>query len=269
LNFGNPTRPEVFHQFTEAVAGMAEACAALGTPVTGGNVSFYNENPSGAVYPTPVIGMLGVLDDVGRATASRFRHPGEAIVLLGEPTDELGASEYLARIHGVAAGAPPACDLTRERAVIDSVLDAINSGLVSAAHDCSEGGLAVALAECAIGDRAHLMAADVDLSAWSALPLRALLFGEAQGRILVATSDPAAVIAIAARHGAPARRIGQVQDERTGDLTIRVGAGEIRAPVERLARAYHDAIPTIMRRGTAESVPEAAILEQHPQPASV
>jgi phosphoribosylformylglycinamidine synthase len=264
LNFGNPKRPEVFFQFREAVAGMGDACRTLGTPVTGGNVSLYNESPRGAIYPTPIVGMVGLIDDLTHVTRSAFRADGEAIVLLGEPTDELGASEYLAWIHGVVAGAPPRCDLDRERATIDALLEAIRAGAVGSAHDCSEGGLAVALAESAIGNAEGLMGADVDLSAWSALPLRALLFGEAQGRIIVGTPDPARVLEIAARHGVPARRIGTVRSG-SGALTITVGDRVIQAPLDRLARAFHDAIPRIMSGAAAE----AAILEQHPQPAIV
>src|SRR5438067_2402560 len=152
LNFGNPTRPDVFYQFTEAVAGMGEACRALGTPVTGGNVSLYNESPAGAVYPTPVIGMVGLIDEVSRITRSTFQHDGDAILLLGERGCELGGSEYMATIHGKVIGEPPHCDLEREKLVIDSLLDAIRSGAVTSAHDCSDGGLAVALAECCIAN---------------------------------------------------------------------------------------------------------------------
>jgi phosphoribosylformylglycinamidine synthase len=264
LNFGNPKRPEVFYQFREAVTGMGEACRTLGTPVTGGNVSLYNESPKGAVYPTPVIGMIGVVDSLEHVTRSTFRADGEAIVLLGDPTDELGGSEYLAWVHGVVAGAPPRCDLERERATIEALLEAIGAGIVGSAHDCSEGGLAVALAECAIGDAEQPMGAEIDLAAWSGLPLRALLFGEAQARIVIGTPDPARVLEIAARHGVPARRIGTVTAE-SGALSITVGDRVIRAPLERLARAYHEAIPRIMSRSAAE----AAILEQHPQPAVV
>ncbi|HEU4643824.1 MAG TPA: phosphoribosylformylglycinamidine synthase subunit PurL [Gemmatimonadaceae bacterium] len=264
LNFGNPRRPEVFFQFREAVAGMGEACRVLETPVTGGNVSFYNENPSGAVYPTPVIGMVGVVERLEHVTRSTFRADGDAIVLLGEPTDELGGSEYLARIHDVVAGAPPRCDLARERAVIDALLEAIAAGIVRSAHDCAEGGLAVALAECAIGDAERLVGAEVELDAWRDLPLRALLFGEAQGRIVVGTADPARVLEIAARHGVPARRIGTVRGD-SGTLVITAGEGRLVAPLERLARAYHEAIPRLMAGGSAE----AAVLEQHPQPAAI
>jgi phosphoribosylformylglycinamidine synthase len=264
LNFGNPKRPEVFFQFREAVAGMGDACRALGTPVTGGNVSFYNESPTGAVYPTPVIGMVGVVDALDHVTRSTFRADGEAIVLLGEPSDELGGSEYLSWVHGVVAGAPPQCDLERERATIDALLESIRADIVGSAHDCSEGGLAVALAECAMGNREQPMGAEIDLGVWSSLPLRALLFGEAQARIIVGTTDPARVLEIAARHGVPARRIGTVRAS-SDTLTITVGDRTIHAPLERLARAYHEAIPRIMSRAAAET----AILEQHPQPATV
>ena len=264
LNFGNPSRPEVFYQLREAIRGMGEACRALETPVTGGNVSLYNESPAGAVYPTPVVGMIGILDSLSHTTRSGFREDGHAIMLLGEPTAELGASEYLARIHGVVAGAPPNCDLTRERATIDALLESITGGHVSSAHDCSDGGLAVALAECAIGDAEHLCGAEVDLSAWESLPLRALLFGEAQARILVGTPAPERVLEIAARHGVPARRIGQVR-RGSRSLVMRVGHRVIDAPLTRLAAAYHGAIPAIMQGAVAE----AAVLEQHPHPAGV
>src|SRR5215211_4950817 len=128
LNFGNPRRPEVFFQFREAVGGMADACEALGTPVTGGNVSLYNESPSGAVYPTPVVGMVGLVESLEHVTRSAWHADGDAVVLLGDCTAELGGSEYLHRVHGVVAGAPPRCDLAAERAVIDAVLEAIGAG---------------------------------------------------------------------------------------------------------------------------------------------
>jgi len=251
LNFGNPKRPEVYFQLREAVAGMKDACEALGTPVTGGNVSLYNEHPGGAVYPTPVIGMVGVLDSIEHATRSAFDLDGAEIVLLGEPSDEIGASEYLAVIHGVVAGAPPRCDLAREKAVISTLLDAIQGGLVRSAHDCSEGGLAVALAECAIMDRARPMGASVDLSAWASLPRRALLFGEAQGRVIVSTTQAADVLRLAERRGVPARRIGTVTGG--GRFTVRIGerAAVIDAPLAALAQAYHEAIPRRMARSAS------------------
>jgi phosphoribosylformylglycinamidine synthase len=263
LNFGNPRRPEVYFQLREAIAGMGEACRALDTPVTGGNVSLYNESPAGAVYPTPVIGMVGLIESLDHITRIPFRSAGDAIVLLGEPTDELGGSEYLSRIHSVVAGSPPRVDLGRERAVVDALLEAIAAGHIHSAHDCSEGGLAVTIAECAIADREAMLGASVDLEAWRALPTRAVLFGEAQGRVVVSSSTPEQVIAIAGRHGVPASVIGRVtSDER---LRIVAGARSIDAPLARLARAYYDSIASLMRRGPAE----AAVAEQHPSIATV
>ena len=250
LNFGNPKRPEVYYQLREAVAGIAEACTALETPVTGGNVSLYNESPISAVYPTPVIGMVGVIDSLEHVTRSHFTDDGDGIVLLGENTAELGASEYLQRIHGVVAGVPPRCDLDAERRLIDAVLDAIASGAVRSAHDCADGGLAVALAECVMLDRNRLTGATVDLSDWRDLPLRALLFGEAQGRVIVSAPDALEVLAIARRHGVPATTIGTVRTE-TGSLDITVGQRQWRMSVARLAEAYHEAIPRIMQRSAS------------------
>jgi phosphoribosylformylglycinamidine synthase II len=261
LNFGNPKRPEVYFQFTQAVRGMGEACIALGTPVTGGNVSFYNENPSGAVHPTPVVGMVGLIDSLKHVTRSGFTTEGDDIVLLGEPTDELGGSEYLARVHDVVAGAPPRCDLEREKATIEALLDSIRAGAVRSAHDCSDGGLAVALAECCIADRDGTIGAEIELSRWSSLPLRALLFGEGQARIVVSTPESRTVLELARKHGVSACVIGQVRARAEG-LTIHVGDRVIRTPLGRLVHAYHDAIPDIMNASAAE----VAVLEQHPQP---
>ncbi len=259
LNFGNPKKPEVFFQFREAVHGMGDACRVLETPVTGGNVSLYNENPQGAVYPTPTIGMVGVLDDAAHATRLSFTTPGDAIVLLGENTDELGGTEYLAWIHGVVAGAPPACDLEAEKRLIAALLESIRSGIVKSAHDCSEGGLAVALAESCMAERDKPMGAKVDLSPWSTIAARALLFGEAQGRVVVSTADAAAVLAVAKRHNVPARVIGAVTAAAEG-LTVTIGAGrkELRATMDRLIDAYHEALPRAMSRTVAPVSDERA-----------
>jgi phosphoribosylformylglycinamidine synthase II len=263
LNFGNPKRPEVFFQLREAIAGMGEACRALGTPVTGGNVSLYNESPAGAVYPTPVVGMVGVIESLAHITRLAFRQAGDAIVLLGEPSDELGASEYLSRIHGVVAGAPPRSDLDRERGVINALLEAIRAGLIHSAHDCSDGGLAVALAECTIADRDAMMGATVDLGAWDPLPARAALFGETQARVIVSTAEPARVIEIAARHRVPAAEIGRGTKEAR--LRIVASGRAIDASLLRLANLYYGSIASIMRRGPAET----AVAEQHPSIATV
>ncbi|MCE9601568.1 MAG: hypothetical protein K8S21_05045 [Gemmatimonadetes bacterium] len=260
LNFGNPKKPEVFFQFREAVYGMGDACRALETPVTGGNVSLYNENPQGAVYPTPTIGMVGVLEDAAHATRLNFTTPGDAIVLLGENTDELGGSEYLAWVHGVVAGAPPVCDLAAEKKLIDALLESIRAGLVRSAHDCSEGGIAVALAESCMADRERTTGATIDLGAWSALPSRALLFGEAQGRVVISTAKVAEVLAIAARHGVPARAIGTVTDARDG-LRITAGPMKLAITTARMAEAYHEALPRAMQRAAAEAVAHDPALE--------
>jgi phosphoribosylformylglycinamidine synthase subunit PurL len=260
LNFGNPTRPEVYYQLREAIAGIGEACEALGTPVTGGNVSLYNENPSGAIYPTPVIGMVGLINSLDQVTRSTFTEPGDSIVMLGASTDELGGSEYLARIHGVVAGPPPACDLGAERRLIDTLLVAIERDAVRSAHDVSDGGLAVALAECCVGDRTRVMGAEVDLESrpTDRIAPRALLFGEGQGRIVVATPDPAVVLAVASERNVPARVIGTVRPAGSG-LTIRgTGGTPLQATIEALVQAYHDTIPSIM----SGSVAAVAVAEE-------
>ncbi len=253
LNFGNPRRPEVYFQLREATRGMAEACNALGTPVTGGNVSLYNENPSGAVYPTPVIGMVGLIESLDHITRAHFETEGDSIVLLGEPTSELGASEYLARIHGVVGGAPPACDLDAERALIDALLEAIQGGLIHSAHDCSDGGLAVALAECCVMNREVQLGARIDLSHWREIPTRALLFGEAQGRVVVSTSMPDTVATIARKHRVPARVIGSVG--AVGDpVQITTSSGRINTPLATLDEAYHETISRIMSTPVAGNI---------------
>jgi phosphoribosylformylglycinamidine synthase II len=250
LNFGNPTRPEVFYQLKEAVAGMGEACRALGTPVTGGNVSLYNESPSGAVYPTPVIGMVGLIDDLSHITRATFQRDRDSILLLGELGGELGGSEYLATIHSKVLGAPPRCDVQQGKALIDALLEAIRAGVVSSAHDCSDGGLAVALAECCIANPEHDSGAEIDLSGYSGLQDRAILFGESQGRIVVSSSSPERVIEIAATAGVPCARIGKVLMD-SDVLAIKLPKRSIRTPLSRLRRAYHETIPAIMAR-TAE-----------------
>ena len=251
LNFGNPKKPEVFFQFREAVFGMGDACRALGTPVTGGNVSLYNENPLGAVFPTPTVGMVGLIADLAHVTRSGFSVAGDHIVLLGENTSELGASEYLACIHGVTLGAVPAVDLDHERRLVNALLAAIAAGAVRSAHDTSEGGLAVALAECCMSDRAHPFGASVDVSDPLVTSSRALLFGEAQGRVLISTADLDAVLAHAAAHGVPARAIGQVTAGAT--LVINAGAVTLNTPMAPLVDAYFDAIPALMHRAAAAS----------------
>ncbi|HET9425530.1 MAG TPA: phosphoribosylformylglycinamidine synthase subunit PurL [Gemmatimonadaceae bacterium] len=251
LNFGNPKKPEVYHQLREAVAGIGEACRALNTPVTGGNVSLYNENPTGAVYPTPTIGMVGVVESVDHVTPAMFTTAGDSIVLLGTPTDELGGSEYLARVHGVVAGAPPRCDLDAERRLIDALLEAIQSAHVHSAHDCSDGGFAVALAECCIANRDAQFGAEVDLHAFKSVPTRALLFGEAQGRVIVSTPAAEQVVAIARKHGVPATAVGRVIPAKT--LAITTNDATLKANLSDLDDDYFETIPRIMSKPVSAS----------------
>jgi len=245
LNFGNPRRPEVYYQLKEAIAGIGEACSSLSTPVTGGNVSLYNENPAGAVYPTPVIGMIGLVESLAHVTRSTFRTEGNAILLLGDSSEELGGSEYMSVIHHTVAGSPPACDLACERAAIEALLEAVRAGHIASAHDCSDGGLAVALAECCIGDRTRCTGADVNLEHCDSISPRAALFGETQARFVLSTRAPDDVLAIARRRGVPAYRLGSVLPEQAG-FRITVGDRALEADVATLAAAYHDAIPRIM-----------------------
>jgi phosphoribosylformylglycinamidine synthase len=258
LNFGNPKKPEVYFQLSEAIAGMGEACTVLETPVTGGTVSLYNENPQGAIHPTPTIGMVGLIESLAHITPSAFQRVGDAIVLLGECTDELGASEYLLSVHGLTIGEPPACNPATERSLIDALLEAIAAGVVRSAHDCSDGGLAVALAECAMMERDHAFGFAVDLSPWTTLPHRALLFGEAHGRVVVSTADSAAVLKIAQRYGVPARVIGRVTEADTG-ASFTISDDTFTAPINWLAKAFHEAIPQAMDGDTpAEHVVTAS-----------
>ncbi len=259
LNFGNPTKPEVYFQLSEAIAGMGEACTVLETPVTGGNVSLYNENPQGAIHPTPTIGMVGLIESLSHVTPSGFQAAGDDIVLLGDCTDELGASEYLLAIHGLTIGEPPVCEPKRERVLIDALLESIRSGLVRSAHDCSDGGLAVALSECAMADRDRVFGFNVDLSAWATLPHRALLFGEAHGRVVVSTANSVAVLQIAQRHGVPARVIGTVTNA-DGGAHFRISDDTFSAPMGWLAKAFHEAIPLAM---DGEKPAEHAVTSSH------
>ncbi len=182
LNFGNPYKPEVYYQFKEACGGMGDACRVFDTPVTGGNVSFYNENPNGAVYPTPVIGMLGLINDVDHITPSGFTAEGDSIILLGKNREDIDGSEYLATWHHIVGGDAPFIDLEEEKILQAGLLSLIRKGLVNSAHDVSDGGLAVTLAEaCIIGDTP--LGAAVTLS--DDIRRDALYFGEAQSRVVV------------------------------------------------------------------------------------
>ncbi len=187
LNFGNPEDPEIFYQFEKAVEGMAYAAKKLGTPVISGNVSFYNESPQRAIYPTPVVGMVGYIRGKNKKYAKQyFKNEGDVIILLGETKEEIGASEYLKEIHNLIKGPVPAIDLKREKALQKTCVEGIKNGIIISAHDISKGGLAIALAECCISGILHggkAIGAYIELQ--SDIRVDALLFGETQSRAIV------------------------------------------------------------------------------------
>ena len=240
LNFGNPMKPEVFWQFRRCVEGISEACSVFGTPVTGGNVSFYNESPAGAIDPTPTIGMLGLIDDPKHITTQWFKGAEEVILLLGDMGDELGGSEYLKRIHGLKTGRAPRMDLTAAKRLADFTLEIVNKGWVKSAHDCSEGGLAVALAECCMSNGDAMMGASIDVSEFGARP-DAVLFGETQSRILVSCA-PEHLERI--MNGAlPVTVLGATGGS---ELKIRTSRGELSWSVARLRDVWWNAIGRLM-----------------------
>ena len=250
LNFGSPERPAVFYQFREACRGIGDACRALETPVTGGNVSFYNESPSGAVHPTPVIGMVGLLTRADRAVPSHASRSGDLVIILGNTEQELGGSAYWEIVHGFTGGQPPRVDLEAERRLIDLLVTAGERGLLRSAHDCSHGGLSVALAEIAMGGpyQREGFGMDVDLTPYG-VPLDGsdLLFSESQGRAVLtcAAERREAVLALAAELGVPAAVVGAV-GAQDGTFLVRLRDGEIREPVSHLRDVYFAAIPRRM-----------------------
>jgi phosphoribosylformylglycinamidine synthase II len=237
LNFGNPERPEVYWQLQEAVAGISSACLALGVPVVSGNVSLYNESEAGgAIHPTPVIGMVGLLDDHARRLAPAFVADGDFVLLVGRSANDLGGSEYLKVVHGQVAGPPPAMDLAAERASHQVVLEAAAAGLLRSAHDVAEGGTLVALAECCLlggrGARCGTLKPERDVR------LDAAFFGESQGRFVVsatARSVPA-LQQLARGHGVRLTLLGM-----TGGDRIEFD-GQLRVPLQELREAWEGAL---------------------------
>ncbi|MBA2270907.1 MAG: phosphoribosylformylglycinamidine synthase subunit PurL [Chthoniobacterales bacterium] len=214
LNFGNPYKPGNFWQLRECVEGVSETCRAFGTPVIGGNVSLYNESPAGVVDPTPTVAMVGLVAEERHITTQFFKNAGDVIILVGELGAELGGSRFLKVCHGRKEGLPPRLDVEREIAVQQAVRALIHAGLCHNAHDCSEGGIAVALAECCFTPEGPL-GAEVQLSANGARP-DAALFGESQSRILVtvAPAEKEAAMKMLNDSGVPATVIGVVGGER-------------------------------------------------------
>ena len=250
LNFGSPEKADVFFQFREACRGIAEACRALGTPVTGGNVSFHNEHPQGVIDPTPVIGMVGVLDDVANVLRSSFTTPGDAILLLGRTRGHLGASAYWEYVLDAVVGSPPPVDLTDEKSLQSLLHWVAGRSLARSCHDVSDGGLAVALAEACIGTpyQAFPIGAIVDLREIQGnLTDAEVLFGEDQGRAILSAppADAATVLAEARELGVPATRIGTVGGG--GDIfQIQLARRRIEVDTAVLHRTYFDAIPRRM-----------------------
>ncbi len=239
LNFGNPERPEIMWQFGEAVRGIGDACRALDVPITGGNVSLYNETEGRAIYPTPVLGVVGLLQDASATVTRAFQSAGAAVILLGDNLGELGGSEFLARLMDRVQGEPPVLDLARERALQQLIVSFVQRHLVESAHDCSDGGLAVTLAECTfdtagIGVESNLASVEGALGAFG---VQATLFGESASRIVVSVADGlvSQVLNEAAQAGVPARVIG-----RTGGPEIRIDVDGV--PAVRMAVAAAETI---------------------------
>ena len=212
LNFGNPERPEIMGQLVGAVQGMGEACEALDCPVVSGNVSLYNETNGSAILPTPVIGCVGVIGDVAKAVTAEFKAVGETIFVIGETQGWLGCSLFQRLQTGQATGAPPPVDLEAERKNGDLVCHLIADGVLTACHDVSDGGLAIAIAEMAIGGD---LGAEIDNS--PDIPVYAWAFGEDQGRYVVTSAAPKAVATAAASAGVTAQAIGMTA---TATLTL-------------------------------------------------
>jgi phosphoribosylformylglycinamidine (FGAM) synthase-like enzyme len=236
LNFGNPERPEVSWEFREAVRGMSEACRVLDVPVISGNVSFYNETEGRSIYPTPEVAMVGVIPNLGSLPEPWFQRDGDRVVLLGEDRSEFGGAAYLRLLHGIEQGRPPVVELEAELRLAELLRSAIARGWLRTAHDLSEGGLAVALAEACFGRR-RLLGVRVEV------PLEgADLFSESQGRAIVAC-PPAALerlLRAAEESGVPAREIGEVGGE---DLEVRAGGDTLRVPVASLHEIWSTALP--------------------------
>jgi phosphoribosylformylglycinamidine synthase II len=251
LNFGNPYKPEVFHMFREAVRGIGDACRVLGTPVTGGNVSFYNESPDYAVYPTPVIGMMGIIEDIKNVTTAFFKNDGDLIAIIGIPlnpplkggivkADGIGASEYLKLIHNKVAGDAPDIDPEYEKKLQQMQLDLIRKGLIKSAHDVSDGGLAVALAECCVINRKKFIGCDVNIKFSGRKDFG--LFNESQSRIIISFDKKSL------------KEIEEICDAGGINLTVlgKVGGNslkinnDVNLHMEKLSDSYYNSIKQIM-----------------------
>jgi phosphoribosylformylglycinamidine synthase len=239
LNFGNPMNPEVFWQLKKCIEGMRDACLAFGTPVSGGNVSLYNQNPNGAIDPTPTIGMVGLLEGREPVT-SFFKDEGDVVMLLGETKEELGGSEFLKTIFNKKAGLPPRLDLKRAKELVDVLISLSKENLLKSAHDCAEGGLAVALAESCVLEKGRETGAVIRLR--SSLPVEALLFGESQSRAVISADEKnlAKIKEILKSRDFPVEVIGKV-----GGRTLTINEW-IRIPLQVLSHTWRNAIGSRM-----------------------
>lgn len=249
LNFGNPEKPEIMWQFEQVIDGMAEACRAFDIPVTGGNVSFYNDTEGLSIHPTPVLGVVGLVDDIRRSAGPGFKAAGDVVLLAGENKEGLGGTEFLKVAHGLESGDPPAIDLELEKKVQEYCLAAIEAGLVRSAHDLSEGGLAVCLAECAFHSRRRI---GCSVALEDAIRPDTLLFGEAQSRILLTCrkKDLGRLEKLAKERAVPVKVIG-----RTGGPSIVVehrGRELVRVTVEEAFLRWKNAIPGRFRARAEE-----------------
>jgi phosphoribosylformylglycinamidine synthase subunit PurL len=253
LNFGNPYKPENFWQLREAVEGVAEACRAFGTPVTGGNVSLYNESPAGVVDPTPTIAMVGLIDNEKHITTQWFKNEGDIIILVGEIGSELGGSQFLKICHGRKVGPPPRVDLDLEIKAQTAVRDLIRGGLVKSAHDCSEGGLAVALAESCFNPEKPF-GAEIDLDLGDT-PAATVLFNESQSRIVISVAPESVkkTIAMLSERGVPFQQLGKVGGDQ---LRIQVNKQKFAWPIAELYDDWWNSIRRLVESdSSAERIP--------------
>jgi len=245
LNFGNPMKPENYWQFEKCIEGLSAACKALNTPVISGNVSFYNENPKGAVDPTPIVGMVGLIKDADKYVTQDFKSEADLVVLLGENKADLSGSEYLYLVHKQKKG-NPRIDMNMEKAVQEACLEAIESGIINSAHDCSEGGLGVTLAESCIARANKMLGAVIKLDESKNKNIRIdeILFGEAPSRIVVSLNKNklGALEKIIKRHSVPYQILGDVKGDR---LVVKYKEKTIiYLPLATLSNTWRKAIPS-------------------------
>jgi phosphoribosylformylglycinamidine synthase len=255
LNFGNPEKPHIMWQFSQVIDGMSKACEALETPITGGNVSLYNETLGEGIYPTPVMGVVGILENIDLAMTFHFRQPGRDVFLLsgsepGDATDaetEIGSSEYAKEILGEVWGFPPALDLKQEAALQKCLRELVEGNIIESAHDCSDGGLAVALTEAAFPAG---VGAEIDLSS-NELFAEAILFAEDASRVVITCDSKKAgdIQQVGIKWGVRAERIGQTVPEKLnisidGRQVVAASVSELRSTWESaLSRALHAEAP--------------------------